>query len=75
MSCTVRIPFLTYTAFWETLENSTNPGKSTSETYYLFIRMKENVGNDFKDQIFTGIGVTVFATQRNVSIEEAEGGK
>ena len=40
------------------------PGES-SETYYLFIRMKETVGNEFQGKTYTGIGVTVYAVQGN----------
>ena len=34
-----------------------------SELYYLVITMKEEAGNEFQDKVFTGIGVTVHATQ------------
>ena len=36
-----------------------------SETYYLFIKMKESVGNDFQGKTYTGIGITVYAVQGN----------
>ena len=41
-----------------------------SETYYLFIKMKESVGNEFQGKTYTGIGVTVYAVQGNVDIKE-----
>ena len=41
-----------------------------SETYYLFIKMKETVGNEFQGKTYTGIGVTVYAVQGNVDIKE-----
>lgn len=34
-----------------------------SETYYLVIRMKDTAGNEFQDQTYTGIGITVHAVQ------------
>ena len=42
----------------------------STDTYYLFIRMKEDAGNDFQNKKYTGIGVTVYAVQGNVDIEE-----
>ena len=44
-------------------------GKS-SEVYYLLIRMKETVGNEFQGKTFTVIGVTVYAVQGNIDIKE-----
>ena len=41
-----------------------------SETYYLFIKMKETVGNEFQGKTYTGIGVTVYAVQGNAVAEE-----
>lgn len=41
-----------------------------SETYHLFIKMKESVGNEFQGKTYTGIGVTVYAVQGNVDIKE-----
>ena len=41
-----------------------------SETYYLFIKMKETVGNEFQGKTYTGIGVTIYAVQGNVDIKE-----
>jgi len=42
----------------------------SSESYCLFIKMKEFVGNEFQNKSYTGIGVTVYAVQGNVDIEE-----
>ena len=42
-------------------------GKS-SDTYYLFIKMKESVGNEFQGKTYTGIGVTVYAVQGNAKL-------
>ena len=42
----------------------------SSETYCLFIKMKETAGNEFQGKIYTGIGVTVYAVQSNASIKE-----
>lgn len=42
---------------------------ASSETYYLFIRMKETAGNQFQGKTYTGIGITVYAVQGNVEIE------
>ena len=42
----------------------------SSVTYRLFIKMKETVGNEFQGKTYTGIGVTVYAVQGNVSIKE-----
>ena len=41
-----------------------------SDKYYLVIKMKENVGNEFQGHIYSGIGITVYAVQGNVKIEE-----
>ena len=46
------------------------PESTSKDTYYLFIRMKENVGNTFQDKSYNGIGVTVFAVQSNVDITD-----
>lgn len=40
----------------------------SSETYYLFIKMKESVGNEFQGKTYTGIGVTVYAVQSNAQL-------
>ena len=47
-----------------------DPNSITDDTYYLFIRMKEDVDNSFQGKSYTGIGVTVFAVQSNVDITE-----
>jgi hypothetical protein len=39
-----------------------------SDTYYLFIKMKESVGNEFGGKTYTGIGVTVYAVQGNAEL-------
>lgn len=44
------------------------PGE-TGSTQYLVIRMKEDAGNDFQGKVYTGIGITVYAVQGNVGIE------
>ena len=36
---------------------------NSSETYYLVVKMKGEAGNDFQGKTFTGIGITVNATQ------------
>ena len=43
--------------------------KTNSKTYYLFIKMKETAGNQFQGNVYTGIGITVYAVQGNVEIE------
>ncbi len=43
-----------------------------SETYYLYIKMKESANDDFQDGEYSGIGVTVYAVQGNVEIGEVE---
>ena len=40
-----------------------------SEPYCLFVQMKETADNDFQNQIYSGIGVTVYAVQGNVEIK------
>ncbi len=45
-------------------------GHSSEATYYLFIKMKESVGNDFQGKTYTGIGITVYAVQGNVDVKE-----
>lgn len=45
-------------------------GDSSTDTYYLFIKMKEAVGNEFQGKTYSGIGVTVYAVQGNVNVEE-----
>jgi hypothetical protein len=39
-----------------------------STTYYLYIKMKETIGNDFQNKVYTGIGITVYAVQGNAMI-------
>lgn len=46
------------------VENNTE-----SETYYLFVRMKTDVGNEFQGKTYTGIGVTVYAVQGNAKLD------
>ena len=41
----------------------------SSEGYRLIVKMKEAVGNEFQGKTYTGIGVTVYAVQGNVTIE------
>ena len=43
--------------------------EKSSDTYYLLIKMKETVGNEFEDKKYTGIGVTVYAVQGNATIK------
>ena len=43
---------------------------NTSDTYYLVVKMKESADNHFQNKEYTGIGVTVYAVQGNVDIEE-----
>lgn len=45
------------------------PAQKSSNTYFLFIKMKETAGNQFQEKIYTGIGITVYAVQGNVEIE------
>ncbi len=45
-------------------------GESSECTYYLYIKMRETVSNEFQGKTYTGIGVTVYAVQGNVSIGE-----
>ena len=40
----------------------------SSCTYYLFIRMKGSVGNEFQGKTYSGIGVTVYAVQGNAEL-------
>lgn len=41
-----------------------------SEKLYLVIKMKEEVSNEFQGHVYSGIGITVYAVQGNVKIEE-----
>jgi hypothetical protein len=45
------------------------PAYTSSDTYFLFIKMKETAGNQFQKQSYSGIGITVYAVQGNVEIE------
>lgn len=38
---------------------------ATSDVYYLVVAMKDNASDEFQDRTFTGIGITVHATQVN----------
>ncbi len=42
--------------------------RTTDETYYLFVKMKETAGNEFQKQKYSGIGITVYAVQGNVDV-------
>ena len=53
------------TSFQGTLQPKTN-----STTYYLIVRMKADADNVFQQQRYDGIGVTVYAVQGNVGVEE-----
>ncbi len=46
-------------------------GASSDVTYYLFIKMKEDAGNEFQGRAYSGIGITVYAVQGNVDAEGA----
>ncbi len=50
-------------------KGSLGVGKET-DTYYLVVRMKPNAGNAFQNKAYRGIGVTVYAIQGNVNINE-----
>ena len=41
-----------------------------TDTYYLVVKMKESVGNEYQGKEYSGIGVTVYAVQGNVEIKE-----
>ena len=41
-----------------------------SDVYYLVFHMKEEAGNDFQDQEFSGVGITVCAVQGNAGMPE-----
>lgn len=57
------------TEFTGRLEKNGDIG-DISGTYYLVVKMKESADNTFQGQTYSGIGVTVFAVQGNVDIEE-----
>lgn len=46
--------------------------KQSSDVYYLVFHMKEEIGNDFQGQEFTGVGITVCAVQGNVDIGDVD---
>jgi hypothetical protein len=43
-----------------------DPEKNSDGIYYLVVKMKESVGNEFQGKSYAGIGVTVYAVQGNV---------
>lgn len=60
---------------WEYIKNFTNKGDpllggKTSDVYYLVVKMKENATDKFQGRSYSGIGITVTATQGNADIEE-----
>ena len=57
-------------SFVSRLETEFSVEGNLSETYYLYVRMKETAGNEYQGKEYTGIGITVYATQGNVAIEE-----
>lgn len=44
-------------------------GECSDVTYYLFIKMKEDAGNEFQGKAYSGMGITVYAVQGNVDAE------
>jgi len=46
------------------------PVNDVSGTYHLFVKMKEDAGNEFQGKSYEGIGVTVYAVQGNAIIKE-----
>lgn len=46
------------------------PLDGTSKTYHLFVKMKEDAGNEFQNKRYEGIGITVSAVQGNGTLEE-----
>jgi hypothetical protein len=42
-----------------------DPEKNSDGIYYLVVKMKESVGNEFQGKTYMGIGVTVYAVQGN----------
>lgn len=46
--------------------------KQQSDVYYLVFHMKEEIGNGYQDQTFTGAGITVTAVQGNVEIGDID---
>ena len=41
-----------------------------TETYYLYIKMVESADNEFNGAYYSGIGITVYAVQGNVALED-----
>lgn len=39
----------------------------SEDTYYVFVRMKPEADNTFKNQTYSGMGITVYAVQGNVN--------
>ena len=58
------MPLIPFVGFLDTVEHR------ESDTYYLYIRMKESAGNEFQGKTYSGIGITVYAVQGNVEIGE-----
>jgi len=46
--------------------------KQQSDVYYLVFHMKEEIGNGYQNQEFTGAGITVTAVQGNVNIGDVD---
>ncbi|MBQ7387522.1 MAG: hypothetical protein IJW03_05095 [Clostridia bacterium] len=53
----------------KSFEDDLNVGES-SETYYLVIKMHTDANDTFQDKTYSGIGITVYAVQSNVEIQE-----
>jgi hypothetical protein len=45
-------------------------GETSTDTYYLFVKMKESAGNEFQGKSYDGIGIKVFAVQGNANVKE-----
>ncbi len=45
-----------------------DPYACSDSTYYLYIKMKETADNDFQNFECSGIGVTVYAAQGNITV-------
>ena len=63
--------------FYSRLVVEGSEGEYLSDTFYLFIKMKESAGNEFQGKEFAflengtrGIGVTVYAVQGNVDVQQ-----
>lgn len=80
ISCDEKIDLKQYFDFWivtdiENLDSAVNlqsykgilEKQQTSEVFYLIARMKETSGNEAKNKIFKGVGITVNAVQSNVN--------